>query len=112
VSGRPKPQSASEFRETEQVNLSPESIEALAVAIVREQKPADALLDAEGAAQLLGVSAKWMLAEAKADRIPHVRLGPKYVRFNRDDLLAWAADRAQGPRVTGSQPVSPNGRSQ
>lgn len=111
MTARPKPQSRSEFRETEHVNLSPESVQALAEALAKAQKPADALLDSEGAAKLLDVSSKWMLAEAKARRVPHVRLG-RYVRFNRADLLAWAADRAQGPRVTGSQPVSPNGRTQ
>src|SRR5215208_2440014 len=33
------------------------------------------LLDANGAAALLTVPATWVLAEARADRIPHVRLG-------------------------------------
>ena len=71
---------------------------------------ASALLDANGASALLSVPATWLLAEARADRVPHVRLG-RYVRFDPDDLLAWVATRARGPkpRRTGSQPVS-NGR--
>jgi excisionase family DNA binding protein len=55
-----------------------------------------ALLDAKAAAELLGVPASWVLAEARADRIPHVRLG-KYVRFESDQLEAWWRSRARGP---------------
>jgi excisionase family DNA binding protein len=55
------------------------------------------LLDAEQASELLHVPATWLLAEARAERVPHVRLG-KYVRFNRDDLLGWVEGRGVGPR--------------
>jgi excisionase family DNA binding protein len=54
------------------------------------------LLDAEGAAELLGVPKTWVLAQARADRIPHIRLG-RYVRFDADELLAWAKARQRGP---------------
>jgi len=57
------------------------------------------LLDADGAAELLNVPASWVLAEARADRIPHVRLG-RYVRFDADDLREWAQERRRGPNVT------------
>jgi excisionase family DNA binding protein len=73
------------------------------------------LLNAEQAAQLLNVPASWVLAEARADRIPHVRLG-RYVRFEADELRAWWAERRRGPwrargraagaARTGVQPVS------
>ena len=43
------------------------------------------LLDANGAAELLNVPASWVLAEARANRIPHIRLG-RYVRFDADEL--------------------------
>lgn len=67
---------------------------------------ADALLDADGAARLLNVPASWVLAEARAERIPHVRLG-RYVRFDREELTEWRRARPRGPRVrTGSRPVS------
>ena len=46
------------------------------------------LLDAKGAAALLNVPATWVLAEARADRIPYVRLG-RYVRFREDAIDAW-----------------------
>jgi excisionase family DNA binding protein len=54
------------------------------------------LLDAKGAAALLNVPATWVLAEARADRIPHVRLG-RYVRFDASELHAWWLSRRRGP---------------
>jgi excisionase family DNA binding protein len=54
------------------------------------------LLDAKDAGALLNVPHTWVLAEARADRIPHVRLG-RYVRFDHDQLLAWALARQRGP---------------
>jgi excisionase family DNA binding protein len=54
------------------------------------------LLDAKAAARLLGVPESWVLAEARADRIPHVRLG-RYVRFEADELRDWWRSRARGP---------------
>lgn len=60
--------------------------------------PSPALLDAKAAAAQLGVPASWVLAEARADRIPHVRLG-KYVRFEAHELETWWQTRARGPRA-------------
>lgn len=55
------------------------------------------LLDAEGVADLLGVPKTWVLAEARADRIPHIRLG-RYVRFDPDALREWwRGTRSHGP---------------
>ncbi len=54
------------------------------------------LLNAEQAADLLNVPASWVLAEARAERIPHVRLG-RYVRFDAEELAAWWQTRARGP---------------
>jgi excisionase family DNA binding protein len=54
------------------------------------------LLDAKGAAALLNVPATWVLAEARADRIPHVRLG-RYVRFDAAELQVWWLSRRRGP---------------
>lgn len=54
------------------------------------------LIDAREAASLLNVPDTWVLAEARAGRIPHVRLG-RYVRFDRDALRAWWRARARGP---------------
>jgi excisionase family DNA binding protein len=54
------------------------------------------LLDAEQAGALLNVPASWILAEARHDRIPHIRLG-RYVRFEADALNAWCKVRTRGP---------------
>jgi hypothetical protein len=54
------------------------------------------LLDAKGASALLNVPATWVLAEARADRIPHVRLG-RYVRFDAAELEIWSQSRRRGP---------------
>lgn len=60
------------------------------------------LLNADQAGELLNVPASWVLAEARAERIPHVRLG-RYVRFDADDLETWwHARRARGPRINGA----------
>lgn len=56
------------------------------------------LLDAAAAAELLAVPKSWLLAEARADRVPHVRLG-RYVRFDSDELAEWVrTSRRRGPR--------------
>jgi excisionase family DNA binding protein len=75
------------------------NVDALADAIAERLgngSPAP-LLDAKQAAALLNVPASWLLAEARAGRVPSVQLG-KYRRFKRDDLLAWLDCRASGPR--------------
>jgi len=62
-----------------------------------DRTPASGLLDAGAAGELLGVPKTWVLTQARADRIPHVRLG-RYVRFDPDELLTWARERARGPK--------------
>ena len=57
------------------------------------------LLDSEQAAALLNVPTSWLEAEARANRVPSVKLG-HYRRFKRDELLAWVDDRVVGPRTT------------
>ena len=56
------------------------------------------LLDAEQAGELLNVPPSWVLAEARRDRIPHVRLG-RYVRFDPDELERWWQARLRGPTM-------------
>jgi excisionase family DNA binding protein len=62
------------------------------------QQATPPLLDSGQAAAILNVPQSWIAAEARAGRIPHVRLG-RYVRFNRDELIAWCDGRAVGPRT-------------
>ena len=57
-----------------------------------------ALLNADQAGELLNVPASWLMREARADRVPHVRLG-KYVRFAEKELEAWWRARLRGPVV-------------
>lgn len=54
------------------------------------------LVDAGAAAELLGVPRTWVLAQARADRLPHVRLG-RYVRFEPAELERWWRARRRGP---------------
>jgi excisionase family DNA binding protein len=56
--------------------------------IHHEGAPFAPLIDAKAAGQLLGVPHTWLLAQARAGRIPHHRLG-HYVRFSADDLKQW-----------------------
>ena len=56
-----------------------------------------ALLDQHAAAELLGVPASWIMREARADRLPHVRIG-RYYRFCPDELEVWWRERMRGPR--------------
>ncbi len=54
------------------------------------------LIDAKAASKLLGVPHAWLLAQARAGRIPHHRLG-HYVRFNPDDLDHWLTENRTTP---------------
>jgi excisionase family DNA binding protein len=55
------------------------------------------LLDSKEAAELLGVPASWLLAQARRDAVPHGRLG-KYVRFDAADLERWIVSAKRGPK--------------
>jgi hypothetical protein len=57
----------------------------------------DRLLDAKAAGALLGVPGSWLLAQARRDKVPHVRLG-KYVRFDPVDLELWVVSVKRGPK--------------
>src|SRR3954453_19774863 len=60
------------------------------------------LLTAEEVAQLTGMTKEWVWAQARADLIPHVRLG-RYCRFRGGNRRLARGDRAgQGPANPGS----------
>jgi excisionase family DNA binding protein len=59
-------------------------------------------LTAQDVAEFLQVKMSWVYAEARANRIPHVRLG-RYTRFDPESIEAWAAEREQGPSGTVDQ---------
>jgi excisionase family DNA binding protein len=50
------------------------------------------LLEAEDVARYLGMRTDWVYREARAGRLPHVRLG-RAVRFRRESLEAWVASQ-------------------
>jgi excisionase family DNA binding protein len=53
------------------------------------------LLDATVIAEMLAVPKSWVLEQARQGHIPHRRLG-RYVRFDPDEVRAWADSLAQG----------------
>jgi excisionase family DNA binding protein len=65
------------------------------------------LLTAEQAGELLNVPPSWVLAQARSNRIPHVKLG-RYVRFEAAALEDWWRRRLQGPvrsAYPGGEPI-------
>ena len=58
--------------------------------------PFTPLIDAKAASRLLGVPHTWLLAQARAQQIPHHRLG-HYVRFNPNDLREWLTQTRSMP---------------
>ena len=73
--------------------LDEKTLDALADAIANRLSASAPLLDAEGAAELLNVPPSWVLAEARAGRVPNVQMG-KYRRFRRSELIAWLDRKA------------------
>lgn len=55
------------------------------------------LLDADQAAELLNVPKSWLYAQARENRVPHVRLR-RYVRFEEDELREWWRTQRRGPK--------------
>jgi len=47
------------------------------------------LLSVEEAAALLLVKVSWLYERTRTNQVPHIKLG-KYLRFDRDELVAWA----------------------
>ncbi len=64
----------------------------------------DKLLTAEEVAELLKVNTEWVWAQARAGRIPHVRLG-RYRRFRESALDEWLLGLETGG--TGQTAASP-----
>ncbi len=60
------------------------------------------LTDAKAASILLGVPYTWLLAQARAGKIPHHRLG-HYVRFDPNDLHEWLRETRSEPHGGGQR---------
>jgi excisionase family DNA binding protein len=65
---------------------------------ISDQRTVAPLIDAKAAGRLLGVPHTWLLAQARAGRIPHHRLG-HYVRFDVEDLRQWLQETRSGPAL-------------
>jgi excisionase family DNA binding protein len=63
----------------------------------------DRLRTAGEIGDFLGVPASWVYAQARAERIPYIRLG-RYVRFDHESVAEWARERERGPTA---RPVPP-----
>lgn len=56
------------------------------------------LLTAQQAAERLAVPHTWLLAQARENKCPSIRLG-RYVRFDAEALDDWVREQARGPRA-------------
>lgn len=69
----------------------------------------DRLLDVDDVAALLNVPTRWVRQASRDGRLPCVRLG-RYVRFDREDVLAWVEAQKSGGRVAASRKHHPTVR--
>jgi excisionase family DNA binding protein len=67
----------------------------------------DRLLTAEELAERLRVKTEWVWAQARAGRIPHVRLG-RYRRFRESAIEAWLTElETSGAEMGSTRSVRP-----
>lgn len=69
------------------------------------------LLTPTEAAELLGLfyedgrpRRRWIMDQVRANQIPHVRLSPRFVGFEREVLKAWWQQRRGGPMYPPDDP--------
>ena len=84
------------------------------VSDVASERARGRLLTAHEVAVLLGVPRSWVYAETRAGRLPHVPLGPRYVRYAEPSIRAFIAGLECGPTpyrkytAPGSEPGGPS----
>ena len=66
-------------------------------ASVEREHAAVELLDYCAAAELLHVPVSSLRRYVMTGRVPHLRYGPRTVRFRRAELLAWMESKAVAP---------------
>lgn len=72
-----------------------------------DARPREGLVRASVVAELLDLTERWVLAEARSRRLPHYRLG-RVVRFDLTEVQQYLEERhAGGLRI--ADPVSPRG---
>ena len=76
--------------------------ERVAALLAEREPPPGASLTAKQAAAFLAVPESWVRAEARANRLPHIKHG-RYVLFDRADLEAFrdASKAGRMPRAGG-----------
>jgi predicted DNA-binding transcriptional regulator AlpA len=73
----------------------------LLASITTSPTTADQLLNTKQVAALLGVSEQWLEAgRSKGYGPPFVRLGPRCIRYPRDELVKWI--KARSTKVRGA----------
>lgn len=60
--------------------------------------PAEPLLTADEAAQLLHVPRSTLYELVRSRGLPHIRIGERGLRFTRSDLHGWIAEHTYGTR--------------
>ena len=85
-------------RETSQFKPSSAANDASGEAPFGSGEPGD-LVGYTEAAAILGVPVGTLYAWVHHRRVPHVRLGPRLVKFSRVGLVRWLAERAVGVEV-------------
>ena len=63
-------------------------------------------LTVQEAADLLRVPVSWLYERTRTNSVPHVKLG-KYLRFDRDELIAWIAELRRDGRGSAAIRRSP-----
>jgi excisionase family DNA binding protein len=62
------------------------------------------LLTPEDLAEWLGVKVETVHTYVSRDRLPHLKIGPKVLRFERDHVVQWA--RSRGKNMPDDRPAS------
>ena len=63
-------------------------------------------LNYQEAADYLGLKCSTLYALVAQRRVPHIRIGPRFVRFYADELDAWIAKKRVEPEKSGSSTSS------
>src|SRR5205809_7334402 len=62
-----------------------------------------AWLTVQEAADILRVPVSWLYERTRTNSVPHVKLG-KYLRFDRDELVAWINELIRDGRLIAAGP--------
>jgi excisionase family DNA binding protein len=69
---------------------------AEAIALASTPDTPDRLWTADDVASYLGLRVGWVYREVREDRIPHIKLGPRRVRFRKEAIDEWLLEHERG----------------